>query len=62
MLEAELSNNSDTLFKAKKKHLEKILMNKDIDKMTYEEQRTISKMLIYKVDVTNEDINIIFDF
>ncbi len=37
-------------------------MNKDIDKMTYEEQRTIAKMLIYKVDVTNEDINIIFDF
>lgn len=62
LLEAELNNNSDALFKAKKKRLEEILMNKEIDEMTYEEQRTIVKMLIRKVDVTNEDIHIIFDF
>ncbi|HEP1482184.1 TPA: recombinase family protein [Streptococcus pyogenes] len=62
LLEAELSKNSDHLFKAKKKQLNDLLMNKDIDSMTYEEQRNLVKMLIYKVDVTKEDINIIFDF
>jgi site-specific DNA recombinase len=62
LLEATIEQNSDRIFKAKKRQLEAILMNKDIDSMTYEEQRNLAKALIYKVDVTKDDINIIFDF
>lgn len=62
LLETALANNSNYLAKAKKERLYSILGNKDIDNMTYEEQRNLVKMLIYKVDVTKDDINIIFDF
>ena len=62
ILEAQLKKDENSILKLKAKNVRKNLSVKDIDKMTYEEQRNLVKTLIKKVDVTKEDIKIIFDF
>ena len=62
ILEAQLKKDENSILKLKAENVRKNLSVKDIDKMTYEEQRNLVKTLIKKVDVTKEDIKIIFDF
>lgn len=62
ILESQLKKDENNILKLKAKNIRKNLSVKNIDEMTYEEQRNLAKMLIKKVDVTKEDIKIIFDF
>lgn len=60
-LESELENDTNSQKKDKKKKIQELLAKGDIRKRDYEQQKMIVNILISKVRVTSDGINILWN-